>query len=182
MANTSTRRTVNRPGVGDGTAASGFQSPFQPPSADVDLAGDIAMLDPNAWHPVLAGGAVWRVKIASPELIGQLAEIMTKGGGAQVTAINGYLGAVMHPGDLAAMMKRMMNPNDVFDGKAFQDLWRGAVTVGTARPFQRSWGSFEPPATAGEPFEPSSLSRACRRHCSPSRPCTRCSTLWSKLP
>lgn len=173
-------RIVSRPGVNsDPGKGTGFISPWQPPPSDVDLRGDLTLADPNAYHPVLAGGTIWRCRIPSAAALEAVNDIMTLKGGAQIRAINNFLSSVLHPDDMRTMLRRMMNPSDPFDADAFTDLWRGAATVGTARPFRQSSDSPEPPPIAGVSFVPSSPSRACRRHCSPSRPCTRCSTLWN---
>lgn len=150
-----TSRKVQAPHSGGSAARPAFQSPYQPPSAEEDLRGDIALLDPAAWQVVHAGGRFWRTKMPTPSALGLLSEIVESRGGAQVSAINMFLASHMHPEDLMVVLDRMTDPDDEFSGSDYQDLYRAVVTVGTARPFQPSSVSFAPLPTAGAPSAPS---------------------------
>lgn len=152
MANTSTRRVVSRPGV-SAEGASGFVSPFQPPPAIPDLMADIANLDPNAWHVVIVRDTAWRVKVPSPTALGMVSEIGSLSGGARIQAISSYLQIHLHPDDLRQMLRRMLTPKDAFDANAWTELYRAAVTVGTARPFPPFSGLPERRLPIGALFE-----------------------------
>lgn len=155
----SAARTVSRPGV-NADAQSNFQSPYQPPDGGSDLGGDIASLDPNAWHLVHVADYFWRVKVPTPSALGLLSEILERRGGSQLQAINMFLANHMHPDDLSRMLLRMTDPDDEFGQTDYQELYRATVTVGTARPFSRSSDSSGPLYTAGASSEPSWLSAA----------------------
>lgn len=141
-------RPVSRPSGASSAAA--FESPFQPPASDVDMRSDISMLDPDAWHFVHVGAHFWRVKTPTANSIGLLAEILERKGGHQISAINMFLAAHMHPDDLNTLLDRMSDPDDSFSGGDYQQLYRDVVTAGTARPFRPSSVSYAPLPTAGE--------------------------------
>jgi hypothetical protein len=149
MANTSVRRTVSRPGVSAEGTGSNFQSPYQPPPALADFAGDLAMLDPTGYTTVHDGEHFWRVKVPGPVALQRVAEIADASGGQQILAINAFLRDHMHPEDFALILRRLLNPDDTFTNVHYMELYRQAVTVGTARPFRQLWASPAPPSTAG---------------------------------
>lgn len=130
-----TRRAVAHPGVDGTNAAAAFKSPYQPPTAVEDLAGDISTADPNAWQVTFIGGAAWRLRIPTPADLGVLAEVATLKGGAQVDALNRFVLGHLHPDDVEPLLNHMADPDVAFGGDQFQELYRFAVTVGTARPF-----------------------------------------------
>jgi len=162
MVNTSTRRTVSRPGVNGESGQSNFQSPYQPPPALPDFHGDISLLDANAYQPILLADDVWRVKVPLPSALADLSAIAEADGGAQIKAINGYLRKHMHPDDFQKVLRRLLGPDDPFSADDYMELYRLAVTRGTARPFQQSWGWPVPPPTAGASSARSSRSAASR--------------------
>lgn len=148
-------RTVSRPGVNTGDTASNFVSPWQPPPATLDLNADVIALDPNAWQLVHVAGYFWRVRPATPQAVAMLTAILETKGGAQVQAINTFLAAQLHPDDLRRMLERMMDPDDTgFDHDEYTELYRAAVTVGTARPFLQSSAFPELRLTRGGLFAP----------------------------
>ena len=145
-------RAVSRPGV-NSDGGPGFQSPFQPPPAYADLAADAAaLLDPDAWQVVHAGGTFWRVRTATPAALALLSQLPDLKGGEQVTVINRFIGEHMHPDDFATLLERMVDPEDSFGADEYQDLYRQMVTVGTARPFWQSSDSPAQPHTTGVRF------------------------------
>lgn len=146
-------RSVSHPGV-SAAAKPSFVSPFQPPPGSVDL---LAEAQPGTWHTAFVGGMAWRLKVPLPSALGLLSEIIDTVGGAQVKVINGFMIMHMHPGDLETMLCRMLDPEDPFGGEEFIELYRAAVTVGTARPFSLSSTSAELRPTGGGRFEPALL-------------------------
>lgn len=162
MANTSSRRVVSRPGVNGDGSGSNFQSPYQPPPSNRDFDGDLAMLDPNAYTMVHVGEYFWRVKVPTPEALKALAEVPDLKGGEQIHAMNAFLQHHMHPDDFRLAVRRLLDPDDSFTAERYTDLYRQAVTVGTARPFRPSSGSPALLSTAGGLSEPSWLSAAYR--------------------
>lgn len=149
MANRSTRRTVSRPGVSSDGSGSKFVSPFQPPPAGLDFDGDMVLLDPNAYTCIHVCDYFWRVKVPGPGALREVAAVADAKGGAQIQAINCFLQAHLHPEDFPLVLRRMLDPDDHFTDTHYMDLYRQAVTVGTARPFQRSWALPARPSPAG---------------------------------
>lgn len=171
----SVSRSAGHPGVSGAEAASAFKSPYQPPAAALDFAGDITAADPHAWHAVLVGGSAWRLKLPTPAAMGLLAEAARSRGQAQVDAFNGFVLSHLHPDDVPALLMRMADPDDSFGGDEFRELYRLAVTVGTARPFA-PWSVSAPQVSSpGGWYAPSSRFRGSRTHSVPLHPCTRCS-------
>ena len=164
MANTSTRRTVSRPGVTSDGASAGFQSPYQPPSSAPDFLGDLMMLDPTAYHPVHVADYFWRVKVPGPAALQAVAEVAESKGGQQIHAINTFLRTYLHPDDFQYVMRRLLDPDDAFSEVDYMSLYREAVTVGTARPFRQLWAWPAPPSSVGDSCGANSRSGASRRH------------------
>jgi hypothetical protein len=162
MANTSTRRTVSRPGVSPDGGGAKFVSPYQPPSAVADFEGDLVLLDPNSYTPVHVRDFFWRVKPPGPAALQAVAAVADAKGGQQIHAINSFLQVHMHPEDFRHVIMRLLDPNDLFDDHDYMDLYRQAVTVGTARPFRQWWASLGPPPPAGASSARSSRSGASR--------------------
>lgn len=163
MANRSTRRAVSRPGVtSDNGNGSKFVSPFQPPASGPDFDGDMVLLDPNAYTVIHVGDYFWRVKVPGPAALRAVAAVADAKGGEQIQAINAFLQAHLHPVDFPLVLRRLLDPDDPFTEAQYMDLYRQAVTVGTARPFQRSWASPGPPPSIGGSSEPSWLWAAYR--------------------
>lgn len=154
-------RPVSRPGV-SGDGKSNFQSPYQPPPARLDLAGDVAALQPDAWQIVHAAELFWRVRPPAPAELEALTAIPELSGGAQVQAMNSFLARNMHPDDIALMLEKMTDPDDSFGTQEYQAVYRAVVTAGTARPFWQSSGSPAPLLTRGEPYGPNWLFPAYR--------------------
>ncbi len=139
MANTSTRRVVNRPGVsGEGTGGS-FHSPFQPPPAFADLEGDLLGL--SGYQQVEVGGSFWRLRTPPPEALKILGLMPEAKGGEQIKLMNSLIQLCLHPDDLAKVMRAMINPDSGFGTEQYMQLYRRAATTGTARPFPQSSGS-----------------------------------------
>lgn len=162
MANTSTRRTVSRPGVSAEGTGSNFQSPYQPPPSMLDFAGDLSMLTPDSYTCISVGDYFWRVKVPGPAALQRVADIAEAKGGAQIHAINAFLQEHLHPEDFQLVLRRLLTPDDTFTNDHYMDLYRQAVTVGTARPFQRSWASPARPSSPGVLSEQNWLSAAYR--------------------
>lgn len=159
-----------------GDAPVGFVSPFQPPAAFDDLAGDITMADPNAWQVRHVGGLFWRLRPPQTTSLDLLARIAQSKGGAQLVLINEFLLLHLHPDDAASLVTRMVDPDDGFGTAEYQELYRAAVTVGTARPFGPWSRSLRWPPTAGGSSAPSSPSEGYRDRSVSYRACTRYST------
>lgn len=149
MANTSSRRVISRPGVNADGTGSNFQSPYQPPPAGLDFAGDLALMTPGSYTMVYAGSQFWRVKVATPAELQDLAQVPELKGGAQIIAMNSFLQRHLHPEDFRLVIRRMLDPDDSFTAENYSEMYRLAVTVGTARPFLLSSASHERPSTAG---------------------------------
>jgi hypothetical protein len=149
MANTSTRRTVSRPGVST-EGASAFYSPFQPPPAGLDFDGDAAILGVGEHINVLVGGKMWRLKVPDTLALKLITDIHDAPGGQQIQLINAFLQRQLHPVDFQQVLRRLLNPDDTFTTDEYMELYRRAVTVGTARPFRRSSGSREQRRSHGE--------------------------------
>lgn len=149
-------RAAPHPGTGGSTKPT-FQSPYQPPPGSADLAADTLSVTTDDWQVVHVCGEFWRVKTPSSSSLGLLAEIVDSKGAHQVKTVNMFLAAHMHPEDMARMLERMIDPEDVFGPTDYTELYRSAVTVGTARPFSRSSASPAPPPTDGESFAQSLL-------------------------
>lgn len=163
MANTSTRRTVSRPGVSGEGAGSNFQSPYQPPPSMLDFAGDLALLNPNGYTMISVGDYFWRVKVPGPVALQRVADIAEAKGGAQIHAINAFLQEHLHPEDFHLVLRRLLNPDDTFTNNHYMDLYRQAVTVGTARPFRQLWASPAQQSSRGGSSARSSRSGGSRR-------------------
>lgn len=145
----SAARSVAHPGAG-GAQKPAFVSPFQPPPAVPDLAADMRRLSmDDFWHSVLVAGQTWRFKVADPVAIALLAEIAELSGGPQLQATARLLRRQMHDDDFVRMVNRMSDPGDEFGHVELMELYRHAVTVGTARPFELSSASRERLRTAG---------------------------------
>lgn len=155
-------RSVSRPGTSS-DGKSNFQSPYQPPPAARDLAGDLARLQPDAWQTVMAAEMFWRVRPSVPAELDALMTISELSGGAQVQAMNAYIARNMHPDDIALMLEKMTDPDDPFGSQEYQAVYRAVVTAGTARPFWQSSASSARPFTPGALCEPSYVSVAFRR-------------------
>jgi hypothetical protein len=125
----------------------------------------VIALDPNAWQVAHVAGEFWRIKPATPAAMAILSDILDLSGGAQIQAINAFLAEHLHVDDLQRMVDRMTDPDDTFgsDG-GYQDLYRAAVTAGTARPFWQSSALPRQPHTAGGLSEPSWLSAVWGHH------------------
>lgn len=150
MANTSTRRVVNRPGVsGEGTGGA-FHSPFQPPPAFADLEGDLLG---SAYHQVEVGGIFWRMRTPPPEALKILGLLPEAKGGEQIKLMNSMLQLCLHPDDLQKVMAMMLDPDSSFSSADYMMLYRRAATAGTARPFRQSSASQGPPRTRGGRFD-----------------------------
>lgn len=147
-------RSVSRPGTSS-DGKSNFQSPYQPPPAQLDLAGDLAALRPDDWQMVHAAEMFWRVHVPGPAELSALTAIPEMKGGDQVKAMNAFIARHMHPEDLGVMLEKMTDPQDPFDSHDYQAVYRAVVTAGTARPFWQSSASRVPPSTVGALFEPS---------------------------
>lgn len=160
MANTSSRRVVSRPGVNAEGTGSSFQSPYQPPSSEADFEGDMILMDPTAYTVVFVGDYFWRLKVPGCAALQDLATVAEAQGGAQIHAINAFLQRHLHPEDFALILRRLLNPDDTFNSEHYMDLYRQAVTAGTARPFRQWWASPALPHSAGGSSEPSWLSAA----------------------
>lgn len=155
MVNTSSRRTVSRPGVNGDSGSSNFQSPYQPPPAELDFDGDLAMMSPDAYTLVQVEGYFWRIKIPTPEALKHLAGVPDLEGSEQIHAMNAFLQRHIHPDDFRLVLQRMLDPDDTFTAEHYTDLYRQAVTVGTARPFRLSSASPARLSIAGGLFEQS---------------------------
>lgn len=155
MANTSNRRVVSRPGVNGDATGSNFQSPYQPPASGPDFEGDLTLMDPDAYTLVHVGDYFWRVKVPSPGVLKQLADIPDLTGGDRIKAMNIFLQRHLDPEDFRLVVRRLLNPDDAFSAEMYTDLYRQAVTVGTARPFRLSSVSPGRRSTAGGLSEPS---------------------------
>jgi hypothetical protein len=118
----------------------------------MDLASDVAMLDPNAWHFLHVAGEMWRVKVPDAASLQSLNQIAQLSGGAQVEAINALLARHMHMDDFSRMLERMVDPEDTFGAAEYRDLYRKLVTTGTSRPFWQSSGLPAPQPITGGPF------------------------------
>lgn len=163
MVNTSSRRTVSRPGVnGDGTG-SNFQSPYQPPPAVLDFDGDLALMEPDAYTLVHVGEYFWRIRVPAPEVLKHLSEVPDLTGAERIKAMNSFLQHHLHPEDFRLVVRRLLNPDDAFSAELYTDLYRQAVTVGTARPFRLSSASPVRLSIAGGLFEQSWHSQVFQR-------------------
>lgn len=147
MANSSTRRTVAHPGVNTGSG-SNFQSPFQPPPAVPDLEGDLSLLDPSGYSLVHVDDYFWRVRVPGPEALKEVANL-PQSGGAQLMAIGTFLQRYLHPDDFRRAIQCLLDPDSSFTGEHYYELYRAAVTVGTARPFRQFSDLPGPQLTAG---------------------------------
>jgi hypothetical protein len=153
------RRAASHPGVGGGgtsPAGPAFVSPFQPPAGIGDLHGDLLAAE-GGWATVVAGGATWRVRVPDAHSLGPLVEAQNASGGERIRSMSAFLVRQMHPEDMATLLDRMADPDDSFDEDDYQELYRAAVTVGTARPFWQSSRWLSPPRITGGPCGPGSL-------------------------
>lgn len=130
------------PGAGAEGNAPTFYSPFQPPGGLDDLRGDLLAAE-GAWVPIMAGGGVWRVRVPDASALAPLVDAHTAQGAQRVRLLSEFLVRQMHADDMAVLLNRMSDPDDPFDEVAYNELYRAAVTVGTARPF---WQSSPSPA------------------------------------
>jgi hypothetical protein len=135
MPPTSKRSVVSRPGVSSDTGRSGFISPFQPPPSVPDFTGDLALLDPAGVFPLVVGDAIWRVRRPGPEALKQVADVAEASGAAQLAAIHAFMVKHMVTEDFNRVVGRLLDPDDPFTAADYMELYRLAVTVGTARPF-----------------------------------------------
>jgi hypothetical protein len=155
MANTSSRRVVSRPGINADGAGAGFHSPYQPPPAGLDFEGDMALADPAGYTLLHIADYFWRVKVPGTAALRDLAAVPDLKGGEQIKAMNAFLVRHMHPEDFRWAVQRLLDPDDVFSSEHYMDLYRQAVTVGTARPFRLSSDSHALRSIVGASFEPS---------------------------
>lgn len=132
------RRSASHPGVsGGGADGPKFVSPYQPPPSGLDLRADVSQLDPMAWKPVMAGGSAWRIRMAAPHALADLADSMTGKGDVQVQAQNRFVQEHMHPDDFLTLLLRLADPDDPTNMSTFEAVVRAIATNGTARPFLR---------------------------------------------
>lgn len=106
-----------------------------------DFDGDISLQDPNAYTMVHVGGYFWRARVPGPAALKDVATVADSRSGDQLHAINSFLHAHLHPDDFAIAARRLLTPDDAFSTEDYIDLYRAAVTVGTARPFPQSSAS-----------------------------------------
>lgn len=146
-------RVAGRPAAGANNNTPKFESPYQPPPGNDDLATQVTDLHTRREektfglktpptghlyrHTITTAGEEYRVKTPRPEALHTLTAAVSphiKDTRLQNDMVQLFVSNHMQPDDFERIIFRMMDPDDAFTKDDLGQLMRSITTLGTARP------------------------------------------------